>query len=62
MDVIIGAIAYLLNGHDKARDANPAKVELAQHIIKRAGITDISKGTAREGKFTVWPRKLRGGP
>jgi hypothetical protein len=57
-DVLIGAIAYLLNGHDKAEDANPAKVELANHIIKRAGIADITKGTARSGKFTVWPRKL----
>jgi len=63
-DVLIGAIAFHLNGHDKASGANPAKVELAKHIMKRAGIADITKGTARVAKFSVWPRQLRkkGGP
>jgi len=58
-DILIGAIAYQLNGHDKAADANPAKVELAKYIMKRAGIADITKGTARAAKFSVWPRKLQ---
>ncbi|MFX4827900.1 DUF3800 domain-containing protein, partial [Acinetobacter baumannii] len=58
-DILIGAIAYQLNGHDQADNANPAKVALAKHIMKRAGIADIKKGTARAGKFTVWPRQLR---
>lgn len=58
-DILIGAIAYQLNGHDKAQEANPAKVELAQYIMKRASITDITKGTVRAAKFSVWPRQLR---
>jgi hypothetical protein len=63
-DILIGAIAYQLNGHDKAQNANPAKVELAKYIMNRAGIADISKGTARVSRFSVWPRQLRkkGGP
>jgi hypothetical protein len=58
-DILIGAIAYQMNGHHKAKDANPAKVELAEYIMKRAGIADITKGTARVARFSVWPRKLR---
>lgn len=58
-DILIGAIAYQLNGHDKAKGANPAKVELARHVMRRAGIADITKGTARVAKFSVWPRRLR---
>jgi hypothetical protein len=62
-DVLIGAIAFQLNGHNKAPNANPAKIELANCIMKRAGITDITKGTARAARFSVWPRQLRkGGP
>src|SRR5579871_6097554 len=51
-DLLIGAIAYQLNGHNKASDASPAKVELAAHIMKRAAIADITKGTARVAKFS----------
>jgi hypothetical protein len=58
-DILIGAIAYQLNGHDKAIGASPAKTELAQYIMKRAGIADIMKGTARVARFSVWPRKLQ---
>jgi hypothetical protein len=58
-DIFVGAIAYQLNGHDKATNANPAKVELAKYIMKRAGIADIKRGTARIAKFSVWPRRLR---
>jgi hypothetical protein len=58
-DILIGAIAYQLNSHDKAPDASPAKVELAQYIMKRAGVANIFKGTVRKGPFTVWPRQLQ---
>jgi hypothetical protein len=58
VDVIVGAIAFQLNGHDKVQDANPAKIVLAKYVMQRAGIADILKGTARTGKFTVWPRLL----
>ncbi|GMP11861.1 DUF3800 domain-containing protein [Bradyrhizobium sp. TM239] len=59
VDILIGAIAYQLNGHDRAEDANPAKVELGKYIMARAGIGNIANGTARVAKFSVWPRKLR---
>jgi hypothetical protein len=58
-DIITGAIAFQLNGHDKAENANPAKIELAKYIMQRAGIADVTKGTARTGKFTIWPRQLK---
>jgi len=58
-DVLIGSIAFQLNGHHKADDANPAKVTLAEYIMRRAGIANIVKGTARRCKFSVWPRQLR---
>ena len=58
-DVLIGATAFLLNGHDKAPEASPAKKELADYIMKRAGVADVFKGTSTSGTFTIWPRRLR---
>lgn len=59
VDIISGAIAYRLNGHDKARGASPAKIALCEHILKRVGIYDVARDTAMKGKFTIWHRKLR---
>lgn len=58
-DIIIGAIAFKLNGHDKKEGASPAKCELADYIFERAKITDIFKSTAPAAEFTVWHRRLR---
>lgn len=58
-DILIGAIAYRLNGHDKADGASPAKSELCAHILERAKVADVHKGTARQGTFTIWARQLR---
>lgn len=58
-DVLIGSLAFRLNGHSEAPDASEAKIELATHIMTRARIVDVSKGTARSAKFSVWPRQLR---
>jgi hypothetical protein len=38
VDILIGAIAYHLNGHYQKPDANPAKKELCEHILRRAKI------------------------
>lgn len=38
VDILIGSIAYKLNGHYDATDANPAKKELCDHIFKKAHI------------------------
>jgi hypothetical protein len=61
VDVIIGGLAYKLNGHGELPNASPAKIELSDYILKRAKISDLFKGTDRAGEFTIWPRKLRAG-
>jgi hypothetical protein len=58
-DILVGAIAFQLNGHAKAPNASRAKRELSEYILKKAGIADLTKGTARAATFSVWPRKLR---
>lgn len=59
VDVLIGAIAWNLNGHANRANASPAKEELSAYILKRAGIRDAKRDTARSGKFTIWHRQLR---
>ena len=59
VDVLIGAIAWNLNGHANRPDASSSKEELSAHVLKRAGIRDAKKDTARAGKFTIWHRQLR---
>ncbi len=59
VDIIIGGLAYRLNGHDKKENASPAKSELSAHILERANIVDPFKDTARSADFTIWHRRLR---
>ena len=59
VDIFIGAIGYHMNGHISAIDASPSKIELAKHIIGRAGIGNVAKGTGISGKFTIWHRQLK---
>jgi Protein of unknown function (DUF3800) len=40
VDILIGAIAYRLNDHYNQPDANPAKKELCDYIMRWAKITD----------------------
>jgi hypothetical protein len=58
-DIITGGIAWSLNGHARAPNASPSKTELSRYILDRASIPDATKGTARSGRFTIWPRQLR---
>ena len=58
-DILIGAIAYQLNGHAVAPTAAPHKVELSQFILDRANVKSACRWTARSGRFTIWPRRLR---
>lgn len=58
-DVLIGALAYRLNGHHNAPDASPAKTALSAHVLARAGIRDIMRDTARAARFSLWHRQLR---
>jgi hypothetical protein len=60
VDILIGSLAYRLNGHDKAQGASPAKSELSSYILERAKIADPFRDTARAATpFSVWHRKLR---
>lgn len=59
VDLMIGAIAFRLNGHHLAKDASPAKIELSQHILQRAHIVDVTRDTTTRGHFTIWHRQLR---
>ncbi len=58
-DLLIGAVAYHLNGHIGEEGASPAKVDLARHVLDRAGVRDPTSDTAMSGKFTIWHRQLR---
>lgn len=59
VDILLGALAYRINGHANAVDASPAKVELSRHVLQRAGIRNPMIDTSMRGKFTVWHRQLQ---
>lgn len=59
VDVLLGAVAFRLNGHHEKPDASPAKVELSRHILERGRVRDVTRDTATAGKFTIWHRTLR---
>lgn len=58
-DIMTGAIAAHLNGHYKLPGASQPKLELMRYVLARAGVKDPIQGTARKGKFTIWPRQLQ---
>jgi hypothetical protein len=58
-DIIMGAIAFNLNGHDKKPNASPAKCELSSYVLERAKIKDVFKSTAVSADFTIWHRRLK---
>lgn len=59
VDVMLGGLAYQINGHNLAAGASAAKIELSAHITQRAGIQNPLADTAVSGKFTVWHRQLQ---
>lgn len=59
VDIMLGAVAFGKNEHHARPDVSAAKLELGRHIMRRAGVRDLSVDTARTGKFTVWHRQLR---
>ena len=61
VDIITGALAFVLNGHDKAENASPSKIAPSKYVLDRAGIVDVRKDTARAATFTVWHRRLKRG-
>jgi hypothetical protein len=59
VDVLLGAVAYQLNEHHLVPGASPAKCELSEYVLKKAGITDVKKDTSVGGRFTLWHRQLK---
>lgn len=59
VDVLLGGLAYRVNGHHTAAGASPSKVRLSSHILNRAGVADPMVDTAMGGKFTIWYRQLQ---
>lgn len=59
VDILLGALAYCVNGHDNVPGASPAKITLSRHIMHRANVRDVMKDTAVSGKFTIWHRQLQ---
>jgi hypothetical protein len=58
-DLLIGSIAYHLNGHRFQSDASEARCNLSDHVLSRAKVSDPKHDTAKSGKFTIWHRQLR---
>lgn len=59
VDILIGGIAFRLNGHDQKPNASESKKDLSKHILSRARVFDAFRDTAIAGKFTIWHRRLR---
>lgn len=59
-DVLLGAVAWAKNGHSLRPDASAAKSDLAEHILRRAGIVSLDTDTPfGRNRFTVWNFKLQ---
>ncbi|HEX6101823.1 MAG TPA: DUF3800 domain-containing protein, partial [Alphaproteobacteria bacterium] len=58
-DLLVGSVAFRINGHHQISGASPPKVQLSEHILKRAGVSNPLSDTAIRGKFTIWHRRLR---
>jgi hypothetical protein len=62
VDVLLGGVAYHVNGHRQKGGASAAKCELSDFVLKMMGITDVSRDTAIRGRFTMWRRQLGASP
>lgn len=58
-DLLIGALAFRLNGHRHMPEASKAKCELSDYVLDLAGIKDVFTDTSIVGRFTIWHRQLR---
>jgi hypothetical protein len=57
VDILLGAVAYELNGHAKAAEPSPAKTELSRYILRDRWhvISHVLDGTSWRGRYTIWP-------
>jgi hypothetical protein len=59
VDILIGALAYRLNGHYQKPEANPAKKALCDFILLKARITDVFGSKIYLRRLTIWHRDYR---
>ncbi len=59
VDILLGAVAFHLNGHRAAKGASAAKSALSDHVLQCAGVADVTRDTSPVGRFTIWHRQLR---
>jgi Protein of unknown function (DUF3800) len=59
VDVLLGSVAFHLNGHRVKADASAAKCELSDYVLHLARIADVRRDTAVKGRFTIWHRRLK---
>lgn len=58
-DILLGAVAWTKNGHGLRPEASAAKNDLAEHILRQAGIASLDGDTPRNRhRFTVWNFRL----
>ena len=59
VDIVIGALAYKLNGHYDKPEANKTKKALCEHILARAKICDVAKNTSfMQRRITLFHRNF----
>jgi hypothetical protein len=56
-DLLLGAIAFRLNGFDKAKGASDAKIKLADYFLKKARVADVFRDTKHQGRVSIWHRE-----
>jgi len=56
-DLILGALAFHLNGFDKLEGASKARIELAAYLLKKARISDVFRDTKYRARVTIWHRE-----
>ncbi|PBN41308.1 DUF3800 domain-containing protein [Sphingobium sp. D43FB] len=59
VDILLGSLAYQVNGHMMVEGASEAKISLSAHILGRANVRNVMADTNMRGKFTIWHRKLQ---
>jgi hypothetical protein len=59
VDILLGAVAFHLNGHRHRPEASAAKCSLSDRVLSLANVRDVMRGTTASGRFTVWHRQLK---
>lgn len=59
VDILLGSIAFHMNGHRDILGASPAKCELSDYVLESARIRNPLRDTSVSGRFTIWHRRLK---